>query len=44
MAPKYRNPADHKQTWTGRGKAPLWFNALIDSGKTREELLIPAAG
>jgi len=44
VALKYRNPADHKQTWTGRGKAPLWFNALIDSGKTREELLIPAAG
>lgn len=42
VAPKYRNPADHSQTWTGRGKAPLWFNALIESGKTREDLLIPA--
>jgi DNA-binding protein H-NS len=42
VAPKYRNPNNHEQTWTGRGKAPLWFVALIDSGKTREDLLIPA--
>lgn len=40
VAPKYRNPADANQTWTGRGKAPLWFNAQIESGKTREDLLI----
>ncbi len=42
VPPKYRNPDDHDQTWTGRGKAPLWFSALISSGKTREDLLIPA--
>lgn len=40
VAPKYRNPNDATQTWTGRGKAPLWFGALIESGKTREDLLI----
>lgn len=40
IAPKYRNPDNHEQTWTGRGKAPLWFGALIESGKTREDLLI----
>ena len=22
--PKYRNPADESQTWTGRGRKPLW--------------------
>lgn len=44
VAPKYRNPSNHDQTWTGRGKAPLWFSALIDAGKTREDLLIPAQG
>jgi DNA-binding protein H-NS len=44
VAPKYRNPSNHDQTWTGRGKAPLWFNALIDAGKSREDLLIPAQG
>ncbi|MCX7556664.1 H-NS histone family protein [Xanthomonadaceae bacterium JHOS43] len=40
VPPKYRNPSDLSQTWTGRGKAPLWFVALIDSGKTRDDLLI----
>lgn len=40
VAPKYRNPSNAEQTWTGRGKAPLWFAALIDSGKTRDDLLI----
>lgn len=24
-APKYRNPADPTQTWTGRGRKPQWF-------------------
>lgn len=26
--PKYRNPADPTQTWTGKGKAPLWMEGL----------------
>ena len=24
-APKYRNPKDPSQTWTGRGRRPLWL-------------------
>ena len=40
VPPKYRNPENPEQTWTGRGKAPLWIVALIDSGETREDLLI----
>ena len=24
---KYRNPKDHSQTWTGRGRRPLWMSA-----------------
>ena len=23
-APKYRNPKDPSQTWTGHGRRPLW--------------------
>jgi len=41
--PKYRSPNDDKLTWTGRGRAPAWFQALIDSGCTKESLLIPGA-
>jgi DNA-binding protein H-NS len=25
VAPKYRNPKDASQTWTGRGRRPLWM-------------------
>jgi DNA-binding protein H-NS len=32
VAPKYRNPADANQTWTGRGRTPLWVQALQTAG------------
>lgn len=42
--PKYRNPADPSQTWTGHGKKPTWFQqALKKSGVTAESLLITRA-
>lgn len=40
VAPKYRNPKDATQTWTGRGKRPRWFQALIDAGKKEADLRI----
>lgn len=40
VAPKYRNPADPGQTWSGRGKRPRWVQAHIDAGKTLESLAI----
>ena len=39
VAPKYRNPADPTQTWTGRGKSPAWIVAMKDAG-TLESALI----
>lgn len=43
-APKYRNPDNAAQTWSGRGKRPLWFNeALKKKGVTAESLLIAGA-
>ncbi|MFA6231202.1 MAG: H-NS histone family protein [Rhodanobacter sp.] len=42
--PKYRNPADPSQTWTGHGKKPTWFQqALKKSGATADSLLITRA-
>ena len=32
VAPKYRNPADANQTWTGRGRMPQWVQALHAAG------------
>ena len=40
VAPKYRNPANPKETWTGRGKQPLWMAALTKKGKKKEDFLI----
>ncbi|MBM1220167.1 H-NS histone family protein [Ponticoccus sp. SC2-23] len=32
-APKYRNPANPDQTWTGRGRRPDWIRDAIDNGE-----------
>jgi DNA-binding protein H-NS len=40
VAPKYRNPADRSQTWSGRGRQPRWFKAALRKGKTERSLLI----
>ena len=39
-APKFRNPADAAQTWSGRGRQPEWYKALIKSGTDPDSLLI----
>lgn len=44
VAPKYRNPGNATQTWSGRGKRPAWFvEALKKRGVTAESLLIEGA-
>ena len=40
VAPKYRNPANTKETWSGRGKQPRWLAALTAKGKKAEDFLI----
>ena len=40
VKPKYRNPIDHAQTWTGRGKRPRWYSAALAAGKKEKDLLI----
>ncbi|WP_068299030.1 H-NS family nucleoid-associated regulatory protein [Pararhodobacter sp. CCB-MM2] len=39
-APKYANPADQEQTWTGRGRRPRWVEAALNEGKSLEDLAI----
>ena len=36
--PKYRNPGNHKQTWTGQGRRPNWVLAHLSGGGRMEEL------
>jgi DNA-binding protein H-NS len=38
--PKFRNPTDHSQTWSGRGKRPRWFAAALAAGKKEKDLAI----
>lgn len=40
VAPKYRNPANPSETWTGRGKQPRWLAELTAQGKKVEDFLI----
>ena len=37
---KYRNPDDHSQTWTGRGRPPVWYKTRIDAGEKPETMSI----
>ena len=38
--PKYANPNDPSQTWTGRGRKPKWMEAALKAGKSPDDLLI----
>jgi len=39
VAPKYRNPANPDQTWTGRGRTPDWAQALKNAGTLDSALI-----
>jgi DNA-binding protein H-NS len=39
-APKYANPEDSSETWSGRGRKPRWFVAALAAGKSPEDLSI----
>ena len=40
VAIKYANPKDPSQTWTGRGRKPLWMVAELKRGKKLESFMI----
>lgn len=41
VAPKYQNPKNPAEKWTGRGRQPKWVSAyLAKSGTKLEQLLI----
>ena len=43
VAPKYRNPANHAETWTGRGVSPKWVAELKTAGTLDSALIAPTA-
>ncbi len=38
--PKYANPANADQTWTGRGRQPGWVKEALAKGKSLDDLAI----
>ena len=37
VAPKYRDPNNPGNTWTGRGRPPRWLAAATKGGKAKKE-------
>ena len=40
VEPKYRNPNDPSETWSGRGKTPRWMTEMIADGRSLDEFRI----
>ena len=40
VLPKYRNPNDPTETWSGRGKQPRWLVAQLRAGKKLDDFRI----
>jgi len=37
VPPKYRDPKNPENTWTGRGRPPRWLAAAMKGGKAKKE-------
>jgi DNA-binding protein H-NS len=44
VLPKYRNPENADETWSGRGRQPKWVQAALAGGETLADLAISAEG
>ena len=40
VPPKYQNPANPEEVWSGRGKRPRWLDPQIQAGKGLDDFLI----
>jgi DNA-binding protein H-NS len=40
VPPKYRNPKKASETWTGRGRQPLWVRHWVEGGGSLQDLAI----
>jgi DNA-binding protein H-NS len=38
--PKYANPENPDQTWTGRGRRPRWIEDALAGGKTLDQMSV----
>jgi DNA-binding protein H-NS len=42
VRPKYMNPSNPEEVWSGRGKQPLWVKEQLNTGKKLDQFLIAA--
>ena len=40
VLPKYKNPKNPTEIWSGRGKQPLWVREQLEAGKKLDQFLI----
>ena len=40
VAPKYRDPSNAQNTWTGRGRKPKWVETYLGKGGRLEQITI----
>jgi DNA-binding protein H-NS len=40
VTPKFRNPNDSSETWSGRGKQPRWIIELLAAGRKIDDFKI----
>ena len=40
VLPKYKNPRNPTEIWSGRGKQPLWVREQLEAGKKLDQFLI----
>ncbi len=38
--PKFRNPDNPSETWSGRGKMPRWLARFVEAGRSRDEFKV----
>jgi DNA-binding protein H-NS len=43
VPPKYRNPKNPSETWSGRGKEPRWLRPQLRAGRRLDDFLIDRA-
>jgi DNA-binding protein H-NS len=40
VPPKYRNPKNPTETWSGRGKQPRWLRPQLQAGRRLDDFLV----
>jgi DNA-binding protein H-NS len=43
VLPKFRNPENPDEVWSGRGRQPKWVQAALAEGQSLDDFAIPAA-